>query len=612
MKNNMLKYLKIILPTLLVGGILGFSLSHLMNSESNQSSEGPNSKIESHGNLQIESSANLQIWTCSMHPQIRQNEAGDCPICGMDLIPLEANTSNDPLVLQMTNEAVKLASIQTTIVGNRSNQIVKNKRLTGKVQADERLASSQVAHVPGRIEKLYVTFTGEQVNKGQSIATLYSPELITAQRELLEALKLQELNPKLLEAARNKLRYWKIGKSTIEAIEQNGTIQETFTVFADDSGIITNRRVAVGDYVNQGESLFDLMNLRKVWVLFDAYEEDLTTISIGNQIEFTTASIPNKTFKTRITFIDPVINPNTRTASIRTEVNNTHGLLKPEMLVYGNLSTQLKDKVQLTVPKSAVLWTGIRSVVYVKLPDNHIPSFQFREVQIGETVGNNFLVISGLEPGEEVVTYGSFSIDAAAQLNNQASMMNKNVLIKGNDLSIHLPDYTEATPLEFKEQLLNVSEAYLSLKDALVSTDARLAVEAANKIIEAISKVNMSLVQDDAQLYWMEQLNSLNAHGKNITSLEDIGKQREQFDFLSQVLINTIKVYGIPHDTLYVQHCPMAFRDTGADWLSNEKEIRNPYFGDKMMTCGVVKITLDKNYKNPSIQQTPKSPTHRH
>ncbi|MEL6925305.1 MAG: efflux RND transporter periplasmic adaptor subunit, partial [Bacteroidota bacterium] len=278
-----------------------------------------------------------EIWTCSMHPQIRQNEPGLCPICEMDLIPLEANTSNNPLVLEMTDAAVKLANIQTTTVGGSAAQQGKTLRLSGKVQTDERLASSQVAHVPGRIEKLYVSFTGEQVKSGQQLADIYSPDLIAAQRELLEAKKLSELNPQLLEAARNKLRYWKIEDSIIEAIEQEGRIRETFSLFASASGIVTNRRVAVGDYVQQGQALFDLISLRRVWVLFDAYEEDLAYAKVGDQVNFTTPAVPNKTFTTRITFIDPLINPQTRTASLRAEVSNPRGQLKPEMLVTGTL-----------------------------------------------------------------------------------------------------------------------------------------------------------------------------------------------------------------------------------------------------------------------------------
>jgi len=330
MKSNF----KIII-TAIIAVVIGLGAGYLIFGNNTDSAS---SSMETHQhNEEASSSDGEEIWTCSMHPQIQQNEPGDCPLCGMDLIPLEENTSNDPLVLEMTNEAVKLANIQTTIIGETAGQSGKNIRLSGKVQPDERLASSQVAHVPGRIEKLFVSFTGEQVNKGQKIATLYSPELITAQRELLEALKLQSLNPSLVEAARNKLRYWKIGNATIESIEQEGKIQENFTVYADEAGIVTNRRVSVGDYVKQGEPLFDLMNLRKVWVLFDAYEEDLANISVGDRIEFTTPSLPNRTFKTTVTFIDPIINPTTRVASIRTEVNNSNRLLKPEMLVYGTL-----------------------------------------------------------------------------------------------------------------------------------------------------------------------------------------------------------------------------------------------------------------------------------
>ncbi len=565
-------------------------------------------ETHNHGGEAVQTSDEEQIWTCSMHPQIRQNEPGECPLCGMDLIPLEDGSSDDPLVLEMTNEAVKLANIQTTTIGAEAGHTGKTIRLFGKVQADERLASSQVAHVPGRIEKLYVTFTGEQVNKGQKLATLYSPELITAQRELLEALKLQGLNSGLLEAARNKLRFWKIGDAAIKAIEQNGKVQETFTLYADESGIVTDRKVSVGDYLKQGEPLFGLMNLRKVWVLFDAYEENLSSMKIGDRIEFTTPSVPNKIFKTRITFIDPVINPNTRVASLRTEVSNSNGLLKPEMFVNGILTNKTVSKSQLTVPKSAVLWTGTRSVVYVKLPDTTIPSYQFREVELGDGLGGAYQLIAGLEAGEEVVTYGSFTIDAAAQLNNQASMMNKNVMLKETGDSEQLPDFTESTPIEFKQQLDKVSDAYLLLKDALVATDKEHATVAANQILEALSAVEMALLEGDAHLYWMEQLDAMQAHSKKISELDEVKEQRKQFDFLSQLLIKSIKVFGVPENTLYVEHCPMAFDNKGADWLSKENEIRNPYFGDKMLKCGVVKDTITKDFKNPPMETIAKAP----
>ena len=593
MKNN----IKIII-TAIVASAIGLGAGYFIfgiGQHTNTHSETHNDDAEA-----IQTSTNsVETWICSMHPQIRQPEPGLCPICEMDLIPLKENKSNNPLVFEMTHEAVKLANIQTTIIGETNGKIGKAIRLSGKIQPDERLASSQVAHVSGRIDKLFVSFTGERVKKGQKIATLYSPELITAQRELLEAIKLKEVNPNLVEAARNKLRFWKIGISTIDQIEEQNKIQETFNVYADVSGIVTKRMVSVGDYVKQGEPLFGLMNLQKVWVLFDAYEEDLSSIAIGDKIEFTTPSIPNKTFKTTVTFIDPIINPNTRVASIRTEVNNPRGSLKPEMFVYGKLQKKSSSSNQITVPKSAILWTGKRSVVYIKNPDVDIPSFEFREIEIGEVLGNSYLVESGLEAGEEVVTNGSFTIDAAAQLNNQTSMMNRNVAVKETHHGNHLPDYTESTPTIFKEQLFNLATAYLNLKDALVATNNEKAKEAANQVLVSLSKVDMSLVKEEAHNFWMEQHSAIKTHSEKIAASNEIEEQRNQFDFLSQTLIQSVKVYGLSQATLYVQHCPMAKDNEGADWLSMEEEIRNPYFGDKMLKCGVVKTTIDSTFKNP-------------
>lgn len=531
-------------------------------------------------------------WICSMHPQIRQPEFGICPICEMDLIPASSNQSDDPLVLQMTENAVKLANIETIIIGQTLKTSGKTIQLSGKVQADERLASSQVAHVPGRIEKLYVTFTGESVKKGQKLADIYAPDLITAQRELLEALKIQSVTPGLLEAARNKLRFWKIGDETIKNIETTGSIQEIFPIFSQESGIVTNRRVAVGDHLMEGSPLFDLMNLQKVWVLFDAYETDLKNINIGDRIEFTAAGVPQKVYKARVTFIDPLINPETRIAAIRTEVNNGNGLLKPEMFVNGTLQNKSIIKAQITVPKSAVLWTGKRSVVYVKVPDLEIPSFKYKEVEIGEAIGDTYQVIDGLVAGEEVVTYGSFTIDAAAQLNNQASMMNKQVTQKKEDNGV-IPDFQAETPKEFKQQLNDLANEYIQLKDAFVATDAATAATAAEKLISRLDQIKGDVLEGRAKAYWLEKFSSLKAHSKKIAMSNDVEIQRKQFGFLSNLLIEAIEAYGTSGKALYVQHCPMAFNNQGGDWLSLEEGIRNPYFGDKMMKCGLVKKAFD-------------------
>ncbi len=400
--------------------IVGVFIGYLIFSNSNEK--------EAHNHDTVEESG--QLWTCSMHPQIRKNEPGNCPICGMTLVPLESNGNNSEIVLEMTAEAIELSNIQTTVLSSsqRKNGTLE---LSGKIQKNEENSASLVTQISGRIEKLYASYTGEQVNKGQKIAQIYSPELINAQRELLEAEKLKESNPALLEAAKAKLRNWKITEDQITRILSEQKVQETFAIYATHSGVITDKKVSVGDHLKEGEVLFDIQNLNRLWVIFDAYENDLSSLQVGDEITFTTTAFPTETFKTNIAFIDPSINPTTRTVSVRAEVNNRNKKLKPEMFVEGTINisneNEFNQKEQVLVPKTAVLWTGIRSVVYLKLPDTEIPSFEFREIEIGQTVGNQYLVTHGLEIGDEVVTNGAFVIDAAAQLNNQSSMMNRKI-----------------------------------------------------------------------------------------------------------------------------------------------------------------------------------------
>lgn len=605
MNTNKIFYVVSLTAAILLGLALGYIL---FVDSGNTAEEGSVSTVHDH-----EQMGEAQTWTCSMHPQIRQNEPGVCPICEMDLIPLEANSSTDPLVLEMTPEAVKLAQIETTVIRS-TGSADKSLSLSGKIQADERRVANQVAHIPGRIEKLFVTFTGEQVRLGQALAVIYSPDLVSAQQELLEAKKLESVNAALVQSARKKLAYWKISEEQIAAIEESGKIQEQFTLKAEVSGVVNRRRVAVGDYVQRGEVLFDIISLNKVWVLFDAYEEDLASIKLGDKITFTTTALPNQTFSTRISFIDPMINPNTRVAAVRGEISNPGLRLKPEMLVRGSVQASIPSGQQLVVPRSAVLWTGTRSVVYVKVPDTHIPSYQFREIEVGERVGDNYLIEAGLEVGEEVVTYGSFTIDAAAQLNNQASMMNRNVMEKGADHSAHLPDYTADASLAFKQQLATLTDSYLALKDAFVATDSTQTKTLAQQLLTNLAKVDMSEVKGEAHIYWMEQSAAIQSHAQRIAELTQIEDQRQQFDFLSQAMITSIKVFGIPDDTYYIQHCPMAFDNEGADWISDVEEIRNPYFGDRMLKCGSVQETIDKDFRNlpPSSSKGGGSSQHNH
>jgi Cu(I)/Ag(I) efflux system membrane fusion protein len=364
------------------------------------------------------------IWTCSMHPQIRMHDPGKCPICGMDLIPLvQSNTTSiDPDAIRLTPEAAQLANVLTTVVTKQKPSM--EVRLYGKVQADERLLQSQVSHVSGRIERLMINFTGESVIKGQVLAQIYSPELINAQQELLEAARTKQTQPAIYEAAKEKLSQWKLTDEQIIAIEESRSIQNTFNIESNTNGIITGRRVNTGDYVSQGTILFDVVDLSRVWVMFDAYESDLRFLRKGEKLSFTLQALPGENFTAKIVFIDPVIDPVTRVAKIRVETGNQSGKLKPEMFATGIVSSALDEPGnKIIIPRSAVLWTGERSIVYVKQPGDE-PVFKLREIKLGPDLGDSYVISSGLSEGEEIVTSGTFSVDAAAQLEGKPSMMN--------------------------------------------------------------------------------------------------------------------------------------------------------------------------------------------
>lgn len=365
------------------------------------------------------------IWTCSMHPQIRESKPGSCPICGMDLIPLaQGSVSIASDVIEFTTEAMQLANIQTSIV--KRGKMEKEIRMYGRVEVDERLMKTIPAHVPGRIEQLLVNYTGEVVTKGQTIAIIYSPSLVQAQQELIEAKKLSKTIPGAMQAAKEKLRQWKLTESQIQEIETTEKIISNFEVKSTVSGVVTKRNVNQGDYVSQGGLLFEISDLSNVWIVFDAYESDLVWIRMGDKVQFTLQSIPGKIFTSNVTFISPVIDNGSKVLKIRTEYTNAGKMMKPGMFATGTVDARQEgsgDKI--LVPRSAVLWTGKRSLVYVKVSNGQTPAFEMREIGLGAELKDGFVVLDGLKEGEEIATNGVFSIDAAAQLAGKNSMMNR-------------------------------------------------------------------------------------------------------------------------------------------------------------------------------------------
>lgn len=548
-----------------------------------------------------------KMWTCSMHPQIMQPEPGDCPICGMDLIPAE--TSADGLAadqFKLTKNAMALANIQTTSVGNdktEDNTLI----VSGKIVENEEANSVQVSYFSGRLERLNVNFTGEKVHKGQLLATIYSPELYAAQQELITAAKLKESQPALYKAVRNKLKLWKLTENQINKIEASRKVKENVPVYATVSGTVTEKLVEHGDYIKQGQPLLKITNLNTVWANFDVYENQIEVFKKGQEVAISTNAYPNRKFKGQIDFIDPVLDVKTRTVKLRVVLSNKENLFKPGMFVEAKTKAVISsEKQKLTIPSSAILWTGKRSVVYLKTNPDH-PIFEMREVTLGNQIGNNYEVLEGLNNGDEIVTNGTFTVDAAAQLQGKKSMMNKDggKVMTGHEGHLGVENNTSGNGNDhtnmnerievsraFQNQLNTVYNDYIVLKDALVKEDSKTVMTISNSVLDNISKVDMKLLKDEALTHWMSLQKEIKTSATSISKTSDIKTQRNHFKHLSSHLINAVQLFGV-NEKVYVEFCPMADNNNGAYWLSKEEKVINPYFGEAMLTCGEVKQVIE-------------------
>jgi len=557
-----------------------------------------------------------QLWTCSMHPQIKADKPGKCPICGMTLIPVDNGGDDDEELslaeIKMSKSAMKIADMQTVIIEKKAPY--KEVYFPGKIKPDERLISELTARFGGRIEKLYINFTGQEVDKGEKLASIYSPDLVTAQKELFETIKYKVDNPAFYQAGRNKLKLWDLTDKQIDDIEASGKPIFYFDVLSPITGTVTMRHIALGDYIKEGDPLFEVIDLRHLWVMFDAYESDLPWIRLGDRIDFTVKSIPRKVFRSVVTFIDPVVDPLKRVAYVRTELDNKGNFLKPDMFTSGTLKAMLPNvKTAILVPKTAILWTGKRAIVYIKEPDKEMV-FEHREIELGEDAGLYYVVTSGLEEGEEVVTNGVFKVDGAAQLQGKESMMTP---VGGKSPGMNMPGMdmggdkkkmkkmpkqkrkmkAENISPEFKKQLGGIVNKYLAMKDALVNDNAKKAKAAAKDMKAAIGKVNMKLLTDNEHhMTWMDAAMMLKTQLDKLSSGGNIEKQRTAFAKISDDLKNVIQVLGVDvkGKKLYLEFCPMANDNVGAYWLSFDRKIQNPYLGQKMLTCGEVKEILAK------------------
>ncbi len=571
-------------------------------------------------------SATATEYTCSMHPQIRQPNPGTCPICAMDLIPVGTADKGDagPREISFTRHAQALAQIQTTAVEQRVPEAVV--RLFGRVLPDESLMRSITARFPARIERLYVNFTGVEVNAGDHLAKIYSPDLLTAQSELLSAMRFNDT--RTVNAAREKLSLWGFSEAAIQAIQEKGESADTMDIDSPLGGFVMKKMVNEGDYVETGAVLFQIADLSTVWVMLDAYEMDKPWLRFGQTATFTVEALPGRTFEGRISFIAPVLDETTRTFKVRVSVANPDLVLRPGMFVTGTVQARVagegmvidpslegkwispmhpeivKDgpgqcdvcgmdlvpasklgytstaevEIPLVIPASAVLQTGKRAVVYVEVPDRERPTYEGREIVLGPRTGDAYIVKSGLVDGERVVTNGAFKIDSSLQLLAKPSMMS------GEDPEA--PQMIEASP-EMKAAVGTLTKAYFPVWRALAADDLKAAQAAAAQLESQLHQFHGIPGNAESSQFFETTLAELGKAASGMAKSEDLTKAREAFENVSITLIRALRSIGLPEGvTAQLAFCPMTFEGRRSDWLQDDKELLNPYFGAAMLQCG--------------------------
>jgi len=553
------------------------------------------------------------IWTCSMHPQIQLPEPGQCPICGMDLIPLKSSSGGDegPRTLTLSPAAQKIAEIQTTAVVRQS--VEKSLRMVGKLEADETRVREIAAWVPGRIDRLYVDYTGVPVRKGEKLFDLYSPELYSAQEELIQAIKSSDQLSKstmestrlssgrTIEAVKERLRLWGLTDKQIEDVEKRGTPSDHVTIAAPMSGVVLHKGAVEGAYVQTGTRVYEIADLSVLWLKLDVYESDLAWMKLGLGVDFETDTYPGERFQGVVAFIDPMLNERSRSVKVRVNVENPKGRLKPGMFARAVVRAAVEGENQelpLIIPASAPLVTGKRAVVYVA--DNDRPGqFQGREIMLGPQAGDFFVVRQGLSEGERVVSNGSFKIDSALQILAKKSMMNPE---GGGPAPVHqhgstAPEAMAETPREvqtvvgvpgkFLRQLDEVLAVYFEISTALSQDSLDQAKGSAAKLPQALIDVDQGILPHSGHLIWVETKKDLEKASESIAQSSDLKTARRAFFDLSTQMIQTVRAFGASGQTpVLVYHCPMARDGAGADWLQKTVGTENPYYGSQMFKCG--------------------------
>jgi Cu(I)/Ag(I) efflux system membrane fusion protein len=616
-----------------------------------------------------------QLYMCPMMCVAPQPEPGRCPVCGMDLVPVpeEGTGGGAGPRLEMSEASRRLAEVRTERLTRRYAEL--DLQLPGKVGFDETRVREISAWVPGRLEHIFVDQTGTVVREGDPLVEIYSRELNAEKATYLASIQRGptdygrergEDSETWLATNRARLRLRGLTPAQIDALERRETPSYTEEILSPIGGTVIRKSAMEGMHVETGSHLYTVADLSRAWVWLDVYERDIPFLRYGQEAEIRVESYGDHVFRGWISFIAPVLDPETRTTRVRVVVENEGGALKPGMFVRAWIRVRigaggrvvpgeaLADKwisprhpeilrdapgdcpvcgidlvraealgyatdaaagPPLLVPASAVLYTGRRSLVYVRVPGREEPVYEGVTVKLGPRAGRDYVVLEGLSEGDEVVVNGAFTIDSALQLLARPSMMHPDEETGGEpavepasgavepggpdrptqEMPPDPPEAPEAVETDpaFRRGLAGALRQYFALQEALARDAAEEARTAAATLQARLLDIPLDGLGPEGMAVWTQHGIALYRQAGAIGGTDALAQQRTVFLELSATMEALLAATGpLEGITVYRAYCPMAFDDLGAEWLQSTREIANPYEGSRMPRCGVIRGPL--------------------
>lgn len=584
------------------------------------------------------------IYTCPMHPQIRQPQPGRCPICGMPLVAATSGATDlNSLSIKIEPAQRRLANIQTAKV--KSGPVEATLQTVGAIAIDESRQSTIAAYIDGRLERLFADYTGVEIKKGDHLAVIYSPQLYGAQVEYIEARRasnnaaglpaVRQAQQALSENTLQRLREFGMTDEQLKELEDSDKAESRLTIYSPQAGTVVEKLVVEGNYVKAGDPIYRIAELSTVWLMLKLFPEDATRIRYGQRVEAAVQSLPGEKLLGRVAFIDPTVDPQTRTVGIRAELLNEDRRLRPgdyaeasitmpigpqgkvydEDLAnkwispmhpqiirtepgqcpicgmdlvpasrYGFTSEPIAQQDSLYVPRSAVLMAGRNSVVYVETKPG---VFEIRPVTLGPILRDRIVILDGLKAGEDVATSGNFLIDSQMQLAGKPSLIDPTRALarKGDRRDGPLVfDKISVTSVggETGAALEQLYAAYFSVQKALAS-DKKPDPAAAQTLHQSARTLAQNPAFPEGPKKILHEVATLSEHLHHV----DVAEARQQFKPISHAVVTlATQVRSDRAENSFTHfYCPMV-PDGGGDWLQPDGELLNPYFGSEMLRCG--------------------------